>query len=190
MADADAPQEITIEDADKIIAEMQSKLGKDYSENDNQCSESDQIWVKFYVTGKGRKTKMILGEKGTCIEDIPNKAFKAEDKEVSQIWIVARGHDDDGPLRTYTCVFYFQAMGLGVMERSRYAFNKNFLEAMQTKKSIAEQIDAGDIDGGWPCQDVGEGELKWQSYLKRVKTNAGAHSVKTYLFGANESRTF
>jgi len=188
-ADVDAPQELTPKDADDIIKAMTKKLEKSYSEH-GKCLETDEIWVKFVVTGKGRKAKMVLAEKGTCIEDIPKKAFKAKDKEVSQVWCIVRGYDDDGPLRNFPVVWYYQASDLGVKGRQLYTVNRTFLDSMSTSGSICEQIDEGDIAANWPCQDVGEGVLKWQNYLKRVKTNAGAHSVKTYLFGANESRSF
>jgi len=189
-ADVDAPQELTTQGAKEIVQEMIKKLETSYSDNGNQCLETDEIWAKFVVTGKGKKAKMILAEKGTCIEDIPKKAFKAEGKEISQVWCIVRGYDDDGPLRTFPVVWYYQGSNHGVQGRKLFHFNKTSLEAMDLRPSICELIDEGDIKANWPCQDVGEGVLKWQRYLKTVKTNAGAHSVKTYLFGAKETKTF
>lgn len=188
MADAEQQEEIVVEtnDAKKIIEDMIKVLEKSY-EDTSEFTDSDEIWVKFVVKGKRNKLKMVKGGTGNSIASI---ADAMEEKQVSQIWCVTRAHDDDGPLRTMVCVWYFQAEGLSVSQRSHYQFNKTFIETMSMSPSISEQVDTAEKTSGWPNQDIGEGKLKWQQYLETVKKNAGAHSVKNYLFGKDEVVSF
>jgi len=188
MADAEQQEEIVVEtnDAKKIIEDMIKVLEKSY-EDTSEFTDNDEIWVKFVVKGKRNKLRMVKGGTGNSIASI---ADAMEEKQVSQIWCVTRAHDDDGPLRTMVCVWYFQAEGLSVSQRSHYQFNKTFIETMSMSPSISEQVDTAEKTSGWPNQDIGEGKLKWQQYLETVKKNAGAHSVKNYLFGKDEVVSF
>jgi len=174
MADAE-PEKLDSAAALKVVENLTADLETSYE--DGGIKEGDEIWVKFVVGGKKKHFFMEEAGKGTSLASIAEAMVP---KEVCFFVLIVRGNDEDGPLRTYRVVFLYQAEGLSVSQRGKYSFNKNFVTEMNLGASINEQIDREAIEGGWPMNSL-------QTYLKKVKVNAGAHSVANYCFAADEA---
>jgi len=158
----------------KVVEKLTADLEASYE--DGGIKEDDEIWVKFVVGGKKKHYHLEEAAKGTSLSQIAEAMVP---KEVCFFVVIVRGNDEDGPLRTYRTVFLYQAESLSVSQRGKYSFNKNSVTEMNLGASINEQVDREAIEGGWPMNNL-------QTYLKKVKVNAGAHSVANYCFGADE----
>lgn len=187
MAAAEEEPEILNEKAatEKVQA-MIKTLEDKYAEG---FSEDDQIWMKFTVLGTGKKKDLRVVCSGTG-NSIASVAEAMVEKEVSFFWVILRGYDDDGPLRTYPLLFKWQAPGLKVSEKSRYNYSTNFSKGMTgISPSHDELLDDADKSDNWPITQDGD-TTKWESYIKKVKKNAGSHSVHNWRFGEGETMTF
>jgi len=191
MAAAEEEQEVLDENAaTQKVQAMIKNLEDSYKDAEgDKFSDGDQIWMKFTVLGTGKKKdlRVVYAGTGNSISSVHDAMV---DKEVSFFWVILRGNDDDGPLRTYPLLFKWQAPGLKVSEKSRYNFSTNFAKGMTgVSPSIDELLDDGDKSDNWPQTQDGD-STKWESYIKKVKRNAGSHSVHNWRFGESEFMTF
>jgi len=186
---AAAEEEPEIVDEKAAVAKVNAMIKTLEDDYANGFSEEDQIWMKFTVLGTGKKKdlRVVYSGMGNSIASVAEAMVP---KEVSFFWVILRGNDDDGPLRTYPLLFKWQAPGLKVSEKSRYNFSTNFSKGMTgISPSIDEILDDGDKSANWPITQDGDG-TKWESYIKKVKRNAGSHSVHNWRFGEGETMSF
>jgi len=162
---------------DKMIETTTAQWKKDQANGDN-----DQIYLKFVVDGKKKSEfKVIAADPVGSGSKFSEIAAEFRDKEVSFVVAIGRGHDEgDDVQRTFTCVWKHNARGLGVKERTKFAFMTNFITECGLSPTQYDMIDRDAIDKGWGGADY------LQSILKACKKNAGSHSVKEYYFHHSE----